>query len=447
MKTKNGFLLLLVILSFFLLTPNLIFCQAEELTEEPSPDPVQNSTSSLIRNSGSIPDQNADQILRSNTRGRRTKNKKIIRGFNIQAENDVISGLIGIKNGDKDYTGGFKFEFYTDYLNFGFLGFLKNKTERTSDKKGTYRNYNSIYFQGMGYTPVRDAFSSLVPVEDQRPYASVVSIGKRRVAFFKKLDSSIETDFRIGQIGLQGPGELQNFFHEYVTNSQIVMGWDNQIGNGGRWIYNFRIRSTLNILAVTKEIGKLGNEDFMKSVDVKKHKIKVFVSPHYSWGNLFKNHGVELSLSNRPILSKGLITSMGSGSIGFNETGYQSIKDGGNFKGILKNLCSHFSWDIYGRYYKVKHNTLLQGLPFYDDSIYTISDEDMEDFVYDIGFKVLFNFFPEGKIFTGGNNFTRNSTLYFEVIRRSKEFSYHQFHIYGNIGITVSFLNGGHIYQ
>ncbi len=345
--------------------------------------------------------------------------KKLIRGYNFQIENDLLPGLVGLKNRDKDYSGGFKFELYTDYLNYGTIPFIKNLGERRGN--GTeYLNFNSIYAQGMGFTPDRDAFGTSQIVNDQRPYASVLGFGKRRIAYFDSAQLSIETDLFIGKVGLKGPGNVQNFIHEYISDSDPVLGWSNQIGNGGRWVYSYRLRANLNL-----------SQYFIDSSSV-----YFYAEPHVTIGNLFRNAGIGFSLSDRSPLSKGLITAMGSNNI-------EMLEDNG---GLDYDGCfwCHFNWELYAKYQYVGHNTLLMGLPFQDNSVYTISDEDIERNVFDFGAKILFNYFPES---SNIRSKSMHSTFFIEFIYRTKEFSFHEPHMYGNLGVTVFFLGDGHFLQ
>ncbi|NCU06278.1 MAG: hypothetical protein GXC73_20170 [Chitinophagaceae bacterium] len=80
--------------------------------------------------------RNGDYPTRRTTTNETTNNpqyasikRKIIRGFSFQAENDVFAKILNLKNEDKDYTGGFKFEFYTDYLAKGIFPFFMNRDD------------------------------------------------------------------------------------------------------------------------------------------------------------------------------------------------------------------------------------------------------------------------------------------------------------------------------
>lgn len=344
-----------------------------------------------------------------------------IRGFNVQAENDVFSGLLGLKNEDKDYTGGFKFEIYTDYLKKGIFPFFKNRGYYRKDslfieKDSTNYNVNSIYIHGFGFTPNRDSFAVSNVVKSQRPYSSILAMGFRRIAVFspERLPIfsggfSIVSDLFVGQVGTKIPGDFQNFLHHYITNSKTVMGWQNQIGNGAKWAFNYLLN---------------GNFGYDLKFIHKKNPTFFYVSPHVSLGNIFINTGGKLSISNLNPSLMGIINPMRS----------FAISDIQNNNKNFNNFFSHFKYEFYYRMVYVNYNTLLMGMPMYDNSVYTVDKKDIISVINDFGGKLIFQYYPEKK---ANQAKTRINSVYFEVISRSKEFSYGQTHVYGNIGVTV----------
>lgn len=339
--------------------------------------------------------------------------QKIIRGFNHQTENDIFAGMFGLKNEDKDYSGGFKFEFFTDYLNNGIFPLFKN---RKLNEDGTVYNLNSVYIHGMGYTPPRQSFSMLTPDRAHRPYASIFGIGRKRIAVFDANEdkcfsiSNIVSDIFIGKIGTRIPGDVQNFLHEYISNSNIVMGWHNQIGYGGRWAGNYLVKTTFEI-----KYPKLSKIAIFP---------RIYFAPQVSFGNIFINCGAKLSLSNRNAGDLATISAIRS-----NEWNYSAEPEKFN------KFIDHFGYEMYFKTQVIGRNSLLTGLPYYDNSIYTVPISNINRVVYDIGFKVLFNYFPDKK----SDNKSRSCTAYFELIHRSKEFSYGFDHTFGNIGVCVIF--------
>jgi hypothetical protein len=337
------------------------------------------------------------------------QDKRVVRGFNFQTENDVFSGLLGFKNEDKDYSGSFRFEFYTDFLRQGIFPLFRNREDNPNDEtKPQDHNANSIYMHGMGFTPNRDAFPLTTIDNTQRPYSSVFGFGWKRVATFSegpvlklmnlKRESSIVSDIFVGKVGLKLPGDVQNFLHEYITNSDIVMGWENQIGTGGRWIFNYRVLS---------------------HVKVTTSKNALYVSPQASIGNLFINGGAKISLSNQLPGTMGMIVAMPSLEL---KTDFPAA--------AFPTFWSHFRYEVYLRMLYIQRNTLLQGLPFYDNSPYTIQKDEIAKFVTDTGAKLIFMYYPDA-------HRIRSTFAYFEVVHRSKEFNIGPAHVFGNLGFTI----------
>ncbi|MBC7778096.1 MAG: DUF2219 family protein, partial [Phycisphaerae bacterium] len=281
---------------------------------------------------------------------------KKIRGYSIHAEHDVIAGLTGLKNEDKDYVGGFKFEFYTDHLNNGIFPFFKNRRELRDGQEPDYLNFNSFYIFGMGLTPNEEAISEVSPVTSQRPYASIIGIGRKRIAVFEDIDMCVESDLLVGLIGTHLPGNVQNFLRKNVTNRDHINGWDNQIGNGGRLVANYRLRGYVNPFALVDESAT-------------ENKIRLFLEPQFSFGNLFINTGLGVSVTDRSVQSKALSTATGRNRL-------RVLGDKG--EAYTEGFFSHFDWEVYAKYQRVFHNTLLMGMPFQDNSVYTVSEDDLK---------------------------------------------------------------------
>lgn len=344
---------------------------------------------------------------------------QIIRGFTLQTENDVFTGLLGFKNEDKDYSGGFKFEFYTDYLNKGIFPLFRNRYE--DDDNTIKYNYNSFYIHGLGFTPNRENFATTTIDSSQRPYASILGIGWKRIAVFSDMksknscffkNSAIVSDVFIGKVGTKSPGNVQNFLHEYLTNSIIVQGWDNQIANGGKWVLDYRVK----FIKMVYQFDTTGQTCFLTP--------KIFITPQGSFGNLFFNTGIKLSLSDQDPEGLGLTSSISS-----NEFSESDLLP--NYK---SNFLKHFGYEVYFKFQYIYHNTLLMGMPIYDSSIYVIPKEFISPYVLDIGLRVLYNYYPDKPT---DKTKARYNTAFLEIIYRSKEFVYGPNHIFASIGVTI----------
>lgn len=340
---------------------------------------------------------------------------RIFRGHNIQVENDLFSGLTGLKNKDKDYSGGFKLEFYTDRLNKSVFPFIKNLNEiRNNDE---YYNFNTLYFMGMGFTPSRDFFDDESVVPSQRPYASLIGVGRKRLAVWDAdtinantlwnipIPIAIETDFFFGVVGSKAPGEFQNWIHANISNSDTVKGWENQIANGGRPAIKYRVQSTIGI-------GAIGN-------------MNLYSRQHLTLGTIFSNAGLGFSITDRTIQSMGLMNAMGSNRL-------DVLDPTGNV--TYSGFLSHFDYEIYAVATSVWRNTLLEGYPIQDNSVYTISPDRIEPIVLDVGAKIIFNYLRHH---TNVPTYNAHVSFFLEFVYRSKEFDIHESHVFANLGFTV----------
>ncbi|MFN8337184.1 MAG: DUF2219 family protein [Cyclobacteriaceae bacterium] len=384
------------------------------------------------------------------------ENKRIVRGFNVQMENDMFSGMIGVRNMDKDYSGGFHIEIFTDYLNRGFLGLWRNRKEQRDIDSIGYLNLNSIYFQGMGFTPDRDQFSQSTPTAGSRPYASLIGFGFRRVAlwtrntlergsFFRDHPFAIETDIFVGSIGSEGPGNFQNWIHEHISESDPVEGWESQIANGGRPALKYRTEVTYTAWQrIPKKIGWFRNP------------LNLYLKAHGTVGNIFFNAGGALAISTRNLAATSVNTALPSNKFaGENALRNQKrrINDHNqqlrlnNDKDLIEDRDSDIipetqkfklTFEAYVAPQYVKRNTLLQGYPSHDNSDYKIPSSEVKKMVYDIGAKVVASGPGMGGKQPDGSH-TSHTILYLEIVRRSKEFNTHQSHTFVNVGLMYFF--------
>lgn len=355
--------------------------------------------------------------------------KKIIRGMNYQTENDVFAGMFGLKNEDKDYTGGFKIELYTDYLQGGIFPLFKN---RCNDD----RNLNSIYFHGFGATPSREYFDLDTIVPEQRPYSAIVGFGWKRIATFDDRDSSffyrsaIVSNLFVGKFGGNIPADVQNFLHQYVTNSAIVKGWDYQIANG-KWAFSYNVKTLIHVFDFYKpKNGEPSPENKNWKDFLAPH---LFISPQATVGNIFINGATTLSLTNRTAKSIATFTTISSNELsGALASG--ATKKNGKTK---QHFFAHVGYDLYAKPYYILRNSMLTGLPYYDTSPYKLNQSQLNTFLFDAGVKLTYTYHPEH---VNNNEKKRTTTAYLDLVYRSREFDFGDTHFYGGIGVTIFFL-------
>ena len=328
-----------------------------------------------------------EEIPAENTFANELNSKRIIRGFSIQEENDSTLELIGLKNEDRDYTGGLKMEIFSDYLNYGSFPLIKNK-------KCAECNYNSMFIQGFGFTPTREVFHLTEPAIGQRPYGSFVGIGRKRIAAFRNLlksrNSSVVTEYAIAKVGGNGFGDIQNWIHRKIPRANPVLGWHNQIAQGGRLGYYYKAKLNYGVGLFSTWM--------------------MFVSPEITRGNLYKNQGLSFSISNRHPADISILEAI-TGTRGVQQKKRLQLK-------------------TYINYLYVQHNTFLLGFPKNDKSTYVLEEVDINKHLVQLGLAFYYMF---------SRNASKNEnamTIVFELIWRNKEFVNHQSHSFANVGFN-----------
>lgn len=100
------------------------------------------------------------------------------------------------------------------------------------------RRYHSAQLVGLVYTP--DVIQTTEVQTDDRPYASLVALTVSRTSVGgAALDRAWWSEFTLGMLGLDTPGELQRLTHRtrrWMTGNPVPydpLGWQNQISAGG----------------------------------------------------------------------------------------------------------------------------------------------------------------------------------------------------------------------
>ena len=136
---------------------------------------------------------------------------------------------------DQDYTYG---------MNISYIGKLADQhwaslhepldwINRKLELDGLVRSAfgsSKIEYGLFGFTP-EDIGAATARLDD-RPYASLVYVSSTREAYQPFRDVSWQSTLTFGILGLNIVGDIQNEVHS-VLNGDKVMGWDNQISDGG----------------------------------------------------------------------------------------------------------------------------------------------------------------------------------------------------------------------
>ena len=164
-------------------------------------------------------------------------------------DNDVLLPTAS----DRDYTGGVSLTYSspeptTHVLSMdGILAKVNNifGLEETADTLFSYE-------VGMtAFTP--DDIEAVEPLQDDRPYASLVYSSNTRQYIRPLQRSSIISSLTIGVLGLDIVGKVQNSIHKQL-GAKEARGWDNQISNGGELTFRYSV-SKQNIHQSSYTVG------------------------------------------------------------------------------------------------------------------------------------------------------------------------------------------------
>lgn len=150
-------------------------------------------------------------------------------------------------NHDRDMTGAFRLDVYTDFLQMRINGIvtptLKKFWNRISGKevfaidRDPFYSYQSLFITGMGTTPMlRDTalfkqVNSFDPAD--RPYASFIALGISKNRIHRKGLYRTYQEISVGKIGLGSPYGIQATLHrDIIQGSLNPNGWGAQIAAG-----------------------------------------------------------------------------------------------------------------------------------------------------------------------------------------------------------------------
>ena len=168
--------------------------------------------------------------------------------FSFFAENDVIFQL-GY-NEDRNYTGGFGFQFSGSFVRKARLDApLRglDRLTRVSRKHDEWdRRFYTLLVFGTGFTP--DLINTPDPVRDDRPYGSLVGVSVRRLAVNDgSFDEAWSSEFALAMLGLHQSRNLQTWLHRRLRAKSgedtpyDPLGWHNQISDGGEPTALYRV--------------------------------------------------------------------------------------------------------------------------------------------------------------------------------------------------------------
>ena len=297
-------------------------------------------------------------------------------------DNQVPGGF----NQDRDYTGGGKLTISTDlfagrWLNLGWLRYIgKDRKDRPHPIMMSYQSLSvgmKFYTPYIRYRNNFDLADSLF--QHDRPFASFVFLERSKYRLWPKGLIRNHGTFQIGKIGTDLGRDIQAVLHQdAAVQSQKVYGWQNQVGQGGRWLIQLNQEWDFLLFSTTNKYHSFVSQNWRN----KRHYansnfgLNVIGTSEVMFGGYMTAYGGGLRLSSSDFTKQsGTWTLKPFGDA----RGKKSIKPyGGNVFEFGISLDAGF------RYRRIVHNTMLEGFGYnltykddqYDDeseSVYTLN--------------------------------------------------------------------------
>ena len=350
---------------------------------------------------------------------------QILKSINLSHDNDIL--MLSTLNEDRDYTGGFRLEFTTDYLKMRVFKFWNTDNILT---------YQSLFIGGEGYTPYirftnsevenamniklemsantgyftqssRDVITKYLrfrQVHTDRPFGSFqyIARGKYRLDSYGRWRS--KSYFKLGTIGGTLEEKLQELIHKDIDKGSLrVLNWEDQIANGGRTAFNIDHYIDIMLLSSESTIYKkdgLGPKKWPNFVNI-------YVPVEFHTGTEIDAVGTGIGISNRTLKQRS-----GNNDLRNNLTLSNACK--------IKNLYDKLFFSYELRYRKIIHNTMLEGFGWFK----TWEDDPLDEDVltkYNLRYhEVTRNLFTTE--FFLGFRFKKGSFYYVKTLNRNKEF-------------------------
>lgn len=279
------------------------------------------------------------------------------RGVALYLDQDMFVPLF---NQDRDYTMGVALEFFDQaggvyWLEDG-LGWLAHQfgVGRVNEQ-----STRSFIIGSIAYTP--DDIGNPAPIFDDRPYASLIYLGNKRVRADD--EAALGVELQVGLLGTPIAREVQSTLHQWYREAADSLepveprGWDHQISDGGE------PTARLRVAWADRLAHDQGRWDLATTWDV--------------------------SLGYQTNVSAGLSARWGAPGSPFWTLPFDPINRG-NF---LPSLSGD-EWYVWGAYRlrAVGYDVLLQGQ--FRDSDVTFSADDLERLVHEAGVGITWAWRP-----------------------------------------------------
>jgi hypothetical protein len=289
-------------------------------------------------------------------------------------------------NKDEQYSGGIEAEFVTR------VNAPCNRLLNPFQAK----NYSLIGTYGFTvFTP--DSIYPKEVIRSDRPYSSYQYISIGYVGFEPEFKRKFRSQLYLGAFGSSFPNRVQNWSHTVLTpDTDSARGWDNQIGNGGRFAANLELALERQFLTIkSKKIERL---DLVQLTSVAQTNIGGYLNS-LNYGlklNLF-SYNSHLSTPISPAIPEGFLVEEYTGHGSKKEiSGVDTFSNGriatrnflNNFRFNKKkeshNKGSNFAFNIYAfpeaRY--IFHSTALEGFLYNDESPYALTRSEVNRFIW-----------------------------------------------------------------
>jgi hypothetical protein len=162
-------------------------------------------------------------------------------GWSLHVDNDLFAFL----NRDQQYTGGISLELAgrrAAEASWSLDPLLEHLDRWTTFSRfaqpDTTRTGHSMILGLAAFTP--EDISAREPLEDERPYASLVVVANARQVISPARNVSYLSRLELGLLGTNLPQQFQNFFHD-LGGSERAQGWSNQISHGGEPTFRYLV--------------------------------------------------------------------------------------------------------------------------------------------------------------------------------------------------------------
>lgn len=161
-------------------------------------------------------------------------------GWSVYAENDSLQ-RVG-RNEDRNYTGGFGFQFNGSFVRRAHLDAPLRSLDRVTGVSKKHEAWNRSFYSllifGTGFTP--DELNTAAIVTNDRPYGSLVAASVRHLSVSDDTsDEAWSSELVVAMLGLPVARNVQTTLHRRLRKwsgketPYDPLGWHNQISDGG----------------------------------------------------------------------------------------------------------------------------------------------------------------------------------------------------------------------